>query len=102
MLENKTIAVVVPAYNEAKQIKMVIETIPKFVDRIIIVNDNSEDETENQVKCYLKTDYNKTSMQIRKKVIKRSLYNEADLILQELNLKELGFFSPSKIINKNP
>ncbi|MEA3448968.1 MAG: glycosyltransferase family 2 protein, partial [Bacteroidota bacterium] len=41
MIKNKTIAVVVPAYNEEKQIEMVIETMPDFVDRIVIVNDKS-------------------------------------------------------------
>ena len=37
MLHNKNIAVVVPAYNEEKQIGMVIETMPDFVDRIIFL-----------------------------------------------------------------
>ena len=36
MLNNKTIAVVVPAYNEEKQISTVIETMPVFVDRIMM------------------------------------------------------------------
>ncbi len=45
MLGNKTVAVVVPAYNEEKQIRQVVETIPDFVDRIIIVNDCSTDKT---------------------------------------------------------
>ena len=39
MLKGKTIAVVVPSYNEEKQIGMVIESMPDYVDRIIIVND---------------------------------------------------------------
>lgn len=43
MLQNKKIAVIVPAYNEEKHIGMVIETIPKFVDLIIVVNDASTD-----------------------------------------------------------
>jgi hypothetical protein len=33
MLKNKTIAVVVPAYNEESQINMGIDTMPEFVDR---------------------------------------------------------------------
>ena len=40
MLQDKTVAVVVPAYNEEKQIGMVIETMPEFVDRIIVVNED--------------------------------------------------------------
>ncbi len=45
MLENKKIAVVVPAYNEEKSIYKVIETIPSFVDLIVVVDDFSADKT---------------------------------------------------------
>jgi glycosyltransferase involved in cell wall biosynthesis len=45
MYNGKKIGVVVPAYNEETQIRRVIETIPEFVDRIIIVDDNSSDGT---------------------------------------------------------
>jgi glycosyltransferase involved in cell wall biosynthesis len=37
MLNNYTIAVVVPAYNEENQIGHVIETMPDFVDRIVVL-----------------------------------------------------------------
>lgn len=46
MLENKTIAVIIPAYNEEKKIAHVIETIPKFVDKVIVVDDGSADKTK--------------------------------------------------------
>ena len=42
MLNNKTVAVVVPCYNESKQIKMVLDSMPPFVDRIIVVDDASK------------------------------------------------------------
>lgn len=45
MLSNKTIAVVIPALNEEKQIGEVIEAIPGFVDHIIVVDDGSTDHT---------------------------------------------------------
>ncbi|MDP8217600.1 MAG: glycosyltransferase family 2 protein [Candidatus Theseobacter exili] len=45
MYKNKTIAVVVPAYNEEKLIGKVIETMPNFVDKIIVVDDLSKDKT---------------------------------------------------------
>ena len=45
MYLEKTIAVVIPAYNEATQISGVIETMPAFVDHIVIVDDASTDET---------------------------------------------------------
>lgn len=55
MLYEKTIGVVVPAYNEEKLIKRVIETMPEFVDRIIVIDDNSTDRTSEIVEKYQKT-----------------------------------------------
>ncbi len=45
MYENKTIYTVVPCYNEEAQIGRVIETMPAFVDRIVVVDDVSHDRT---------------------------------------------------------
>ena len=45
MLKNLTIAVVIPALNEEKLLGEVIETIPGFVDHIIVVDDGSTDRT---------------------------------------------------------
>ena len=45
MYKHKTIAVVVPCYNEEKQINGVIKTMPAFVDKIVIVDDKSKDTT---------------------------------------------------------
>ncbi|MDY6855835.1 MAG: glycosyltransferase family 2 protein [Thermodesulfobacteriota bacterium] len=52
MFDNKTIAVVVPAYNEGHLIGRVIDTMPDFVDRIIVVNDKSQDSTHEVVRSY--------------------------------------------------
>ena len=46
----KTIAVVVPAYNEEKLIDKTLTSIPAFVDKIIVVNDASTDNTGQIVK----------------------------------------------------
>lgn len=45
MYKNKTIGVVVPAHNEEILIVRVIDTLPDFVDKIIVVNDASTDNT---------------------------------------------------------
>ena len=52
MYREKTVGVVVPAYNEEVLIRTVIETMPAFVDKIIIVNDKSTDNTANVVREY--------------------------------------------------
>lgn len=45
MYKGHRVAVVVPAYNEGAFIERVINTIPDFVDHIIVVDDCSQDET---------------------------------------------------------
>jgi glycosyltransferase involved in cell wall biosynthesis len=49
MLRNKSIAVVVPCFNEEGNILNVLGSMPNFVDFIVVVNDASTDETVNQV-----------------------------------------------------
>lgn len=53
MFENKTIGVVVPAYNEEILVGRVIETAPDFIDWIIVVDDTSQDNTADIVRSYL-------------------------------------------------
>jgi glycosyltransferase involved in cell wall biosynthesis len=48
-IENKSLAVIIPAYNAGKTIMSVYEKIPHYVDWIIIVNDKSLDNTEKVV-----------------------------------------------------
>jgi glycosyltransferase involved in cell wall biosynthesis len=103
MLNNKTIAVVVPAFNEEKQIGMVIETMPGFVDRIIIVNDCSKDLTAGIVREYIDKDHVKT-VEIKNILNRISLtkYNRADFAVQELLTSELKYFTPSEVVNADP
>jgi len=49
MVEDKRICVVVPAYNEGAQIKQVVETMPEFVDHVVVVDDASRDNTADVV-----------------------------------------------------
>lgn len=49
MLQNAQIAVVVPAYNEALLIGRTLRSIPRFVDRVLVVDDGSDDLTAAHV-----------------------------------------------------
>jgi glycosyltransferase involved in cell wall biosynthesis len=50
MLQQKRIGVVVPAYNEEKLIRQVLDTVPSFVDCVFVVDDFSTDQTVEIVK----------------------------------------------------
>jgi glycosyltransferase involved in cell wall biosynthesis len=50
MLDGKTVAVVVPAYNEETLIVDTLAGMPAFVDRIIVVDDRSRDETAQRAR----------------------------------------------------
>mgnify|MGYP001035719929 CR=1 FL=1 len=50
MYKGKRIAVVIPAHNEETQIGRVVETMPDFVDHMIIIDDKSSDQTTQVVK----------------------------------------------------
>lgn len=56
MYQHKSICVVVPAYNEETQISRVIETMPSYVDKIVIVDDASQDNTVEIVQQHQKND----------------------------------------------
>jgi glycosyltransferase involved in cell wall biosynthesis len=56
MYKDKTICIVIPAFNESTQIGGVIETVPDYVDRIIIVDDASTDDTVTVVLRYQQHD----------------------------------------------
>lgn len=56
MYHDKSIFVIVPAYNEETQIGRVIDTMPGFVDHIVIVDDRSVDRTAEVIGTYRQKD----------------------------------------------
>ena len=55
MYKNKRVAAVIPAHNEETQIGRVIETMPDYVDLMVIIDDMSADKTVEVVHEYQKT-----------------------------------------------
>jgi glycosyltransferase involved in cell wall biosynthesis len=84
------IAVVVPAYNEEKLIRKTIATMPDYVDRIIIVDDASRDDTFNVAKSMyrkygnkLKIIRHRTNQGVGGAIVtgyKKALREEADVV----------------------
>ena len=103
MLNDKTIAVVVPSYNESTQIEMVLDSMPSFVDRIVVVDDCSKDDTLNIVKAYLEKDSNKSDIQLKSIFLdlpEPTPYNRADIEFVQRVQSEKELFTPQKIITK--
>ncbi len=101
MINNKTIAVVIPAYNEENQIGLVLETMPDYVDRIILVNDCSTDNTEQLARKFSnKLGSFKLPENIKTKV-GNDFYNKANEIIEKWNQEEIKYFAPAKVIHEH-
>lgn len=102
MLESKLVAVVVPAYNEEQQISTVIDTMPDFVDRIVIVNDCSKDRTADVVRTYILEDKIET-VEIEKNPdeIVATFFNRADIIELEMLQEEEQYYPKHEVYNDN-
>lgn len=102
MYYGKTVAVVIPAYNEETQIRIVIETMPTFVDRIVIVNDCSTDRTEQIVKEYITTDKTNTcKIDYISRIIEPGIFNYAEVVAANILQEEDKYFHPHQIYNDN-
>jgi len=101
MLKGKTISVVVPSYNEAKQISKVIESIPGFVDIIIVVDDCSIDNMSDIVKAKMREKKFKRETKIPKKNDKLSDDPMRSAINVELmmRLEDDEEFTPHNIVD---
>lgn len=101
MLKERTVAVVVPAYNEESQIGKVIESMPEFVDLILIVNDKSKDNTSDVVQNYIKNDTKALNPQlsIEKWTHSDNPYDMATNVYYEIRQKEDEKFLPNKVIS---
>ncbi|MGD0276589.1 MAG: glycosyltransferase family 2 protein [Syntrophales bacterium] len=103
MLNNKTIAVVVPAYNEEKQVIEVLDTMPDFVDRIVVVNDCSKDDTATFISDYIKQKRSTwPGVRIERSKPRATRYNRAEVVLYEMKEADLNRYLPSEVVNEHP
>ena len=103
MLNNRTVAVVVPAYNEETQISKVIATMPSFVDMIIIVNDKSEDNMSDVVKEMMNDMKYKRTQAFKRREDKLSddpLHTATNIEIQ-MRLEDDEKFTPHEIIDND-
>ena len=100
MINNKLIAVVVPAYNEETQIQIVIETMPDFVDRIVVVNDGSTDNTSDIVRSIIGSGC-KSDVSIEKYIhsYSDSAYDWAERCLVNIEEREEAFYPKHVVFN---
>lgn len=52
MLNNKSITLIIPCYNEEEGLKTLLPKVPQFIDEIIIVDNNSTDNTSEVAKSF--------------------------------------------------
>ena len=96
MIKNKTVAVVVPCYNEENQIGMVIETMPEFVDKIVVVNDLSKDKSSEVVARYFDM-YKEVHIPARdydSRGKSDNIYLPAEQVIDRKNKEEVKLFTP--------
>ncbi len=96
MLRGKTVAVVVPAYNEATQLEQVIQGMPGFVDRIVVVNDCSDDQTEEVVKSQMGKQEGAPIPAAES--VSDEIYRKADRIRAQLDEEENQWFVPAEVV----
>jgi len=96
MYKNQSIAVVIPAYNEEVQLPLVLNTIPLFVDRIIVVDDCSKDQTTEIAEQFRKK-LGKSIIAVQNNEKKpEGIYNQANILIEKLKRTELESFAASE------
>ena len=105
MLNSKTVAVVVPAYNEEAQIGRVIETMPDFVDRIVIVDDKSRDASLQVVSDYIaRSEYRDTAPIPTFQYIASDPhgFDRANRVIAVKLRMEEKLYIPARVVNETP
>lgn len=100
MIDNQCIAVVIPAYNEESQIRMVVESIPDFIDKIVVVNDGSTDSTRQVMEDYI-TEHPSKSRELHPytETDVSGKYNEAERVIHSKLREEMEAMAPCVVFN---
>ncbi|ERM92325.1 MULTISPECIES: glycosyltransferase family 2 protein [Caldanaerobacter] len=87
------ISVIVPAYNEGKNIGRVLSVLEKIdvIDEIIVVNDGSTDNTEEEAKKYKVKVINLEKNQGKGRALKEGVLNAKGDIIVMLDADLIGF-----------
>jgi len=99
MLCGKTVAVVVPAYNEETQILTVLRSMPDFVDRIVVVDDASRDATVSLVRQFLQQEGQGSAPLTIPPVLAEG---ENRALEEQWASQEQALMTPVAVINDNP
>ncbi len=98
MLNGKSVAVVVPCYNEETQIVRVVETMPAFVDLIIVVDDHSADRTRDVLHRLQENPMQSGAPMLRRRGDSYSSnpYDTAENVLLDMRQEEEKEFTPAR------
>jgi glycosyltransferase involved in cell wall biosynthesis len=98
MLNGKTIAVIVPCFNEARQVGRVLETMPAFVDLVIVVDDTSTDATAQVVQRFAAADHTPFTPLVRQeRQPGTGVYARADNLALEMEREADNLLIPCEI-----
>ena len=98
----KSLTVIVPVYNEETLVLESLSRLDKveIVNKIIVVDDCSKDDTLNKVKAYLDKDSNKSDLQLKSiflELPEPTPYNRADIEFIQRVQSEKELFTLQKI-----
>ncbi len=102
MMNGSTVAVVVPCYNEENQIGSVIDTMPDFVDRIVVVDDRSSDNTVDIVNSRI-SESRDSGITIKERSFEKTdnKFKQADNVILDMLEEERENLSDIDILNQN-
>jgi glycosyltransferase involved in cell wall biosynthesis len=102
MLNHTTTAVVVAASHEEQQVIEILDAMPDFVDRIVVINDCSKDATVTFVSDYIQQKRSTgPGIRIERCKLCATQYNRTEVVLYEMKEANLYRYLPSEVVNEH-